>query len=490
MIDLGRNERNFVNHLMGNDSVLSLVVRNWEKDFKVDIATGNGFILTEPATSKIKDKHVKNYGGSMSKRYGTGFEDEDAFVEQFSCQCGATQGTIYEGDVCPHCGQEVKYVGINVKMTGWIVLEDHYFIHPIYYGLLKSVLGKKEFPEIISYDMEIDLNGHIMRKEHPTNPYYGIGLTIFRENFVEIMTNFLYSKKRSAKKKREIRALLIAYHEGLLFQRHIPIYSALLRDSKLTEEEYQFTKIDKKINMLFSQASVLNGWKVPKKRNMPQEYTLSNLQRYLIEYWEIIISIISGKDGTIKDGIMGGRLNFSARDVIVPDPTLKVNEVRVGYTLFLEAFKFELICLLVKMKDISYNEAVEEWSQATTHFDSKMYQLMNYFLKKKKQYILLNRNPSIDIGSIMTMRIVSIDRGYTAAMVIRMPVHALAKLNADFDGDRLNLVSLKIEEHIKEFKKNLAPNRAMQISRITGEFDKDFGLIKDQILGLHVFNTI
>ena len=231
-------------------------------------------------------------------------------------------------------------------------------------------------------------------------------------------------------------------------------------------------------------------WDNDSRKIISKEYTLSELQKYLMQYWNIICESISGKEGLVKDGVMGGRVNWSARDVIVPDPTLRCNRLKVGYVLFLELYKFELIQLLVRMKDITFNEAFEQWSFASTHFDESMWRLMNHYILKTKPMVILNRNPSINFGSLMLFYLDEVEAGYTESFVLRIPITVLRKFNADFDGDRLNIQSIKIRAHQKEIEDFLEPRRAMQISRLNGRFDRDMFLIKDQTIGLHLFNSI
>lgn len=507
----GKYENLRVSKLFGDNESLSLSIRDWETDYIVDMHVGNGFDITEPASRKVKGVPEKTLYGSHSKLFGTDFDDEDGYAELYRCNCGHLKGTRLEGEVCPECNTPVQYIGVNMKMTGWIsLLSGQYFIHPICYLLLEDLMSKNEFVEIIKFDMDITRNGNIVQKEHK-NPFYGIGITAFRKRFKEIMSYHMKVRKKDKKKLKVINKLIEFYDTGILFQRRVPIFSSMLRDSKITSEQFFFPTIDKKINMIYSQIALLNGWKsysgVDKKLNklyidffdvadrenknlLANEYTLYELQKYIKAYWDEIYKGIGGKEGLIKDGIMGGRVNFSARDVIVPDPTLKCNQIKVGYVLFLELFKFELIQLLVRHKGITFNEAFEQWSFASTHFDESIWLLMNHYISKTKPMVILNRNPSINFGSLMLFYLDHVERGYDESFVLRIPITVLRKFNADFDGDRLNLQSVKIKKHQREFEDYLEPRRSMQISRINGKFDRDMFLIKDQTIGLHLFNSI
>ena len=52
-----------------------------------------------------------------------------------------------------------------------------------------------------------------------------------------------------------------------------------------------------------------------------------------------------------------------------------------------------------------------------------------------------------------------------------------------FDGDILNIVSLKSKELEKAFDKYFNPRKNMYISRNDGLFNSDFNLFKDQLIG-------
>ena len=95
----------------------------------------------------------------------------------------------------------------------------------------------------------------------------------------------------------------------------------------------------------------------------------------------------------IKSEILGGMINFSSRDVIVPDPTLKSDEIRLNYFAMLELFKYEIIACLVNIGNITESEAHDQWFKARIEYSPKIYEVMNYILKTHKPKIIINRNP-------------------------------------------------------------------------------------------------
>ena len=60
---------------------------------------------------------------------------------------------------------------------------------------------------------------------------------------------------------------------------------------------------------------------------------------------------------------------------------------------FVELWKPDIVNLLVKLEGYTYSQAYERWYYAYREFDTKVYKIINYILKKEKggPTILLNR---------------------------------------------------------------------------------------------------
>lgn len=59
-----------------------------------------------------------------------------------------------------------------------------------------------------------------------------------------------------------------------------------------------------------------------------------------------------------------------------------------------------------------------------------------------------------------------------------------------FDGDVLNIISLKSKDISDEFNKIFNPRHSLFVSRNDGKFNGDMNLFKDQLIGLYEFNNI
>ena len=124
-------------------------------------------------------------------------------------------------------------------------------------------------------------------------------------------------------------------------------------------------------------------------------------------------------------------------------------------------------------------------------FDPKIYQIIKYMLKNTKNgnKTLLNRNPTIDFGSFLCMEVADVKADYDD-LSTSLPISILTALNADFDGDVLNIISLKTNELKKAFDTVFNPHKSLIIDRNTGRFNSKHSLIKDQLIGLYQFCNI
>jgi hypothetical protein len=384
------------------------VIRDWSHDFRVDMNSGNGFIVkSKPFKKKIKDKDanvmtrgIKEMDGIHSPRFGTDWLDDNAFADRYSCKCGHLIGRVFENRKCPECGTRVRYVDVNLKIFAYIVINNPEFaiIHPLMYKKLDAYLGKVNrvsvLPSIIEYKMEMGLDGYY---EAPSdvdlskNPYYGIGMYEFVKRFDEIMDFF--KKKRKNKQKQYERIML---ERDKIFVTKIPIYSAVLRDVFFTNEEYSYTKIDKCYNALYGNVTHINEETSVGNYNIAKlNKNLFRAQKNLNSAWDLIFTSIHENEGLIRRNILGGRMNFSSRCVIVPDSSLRSYEISIPYVCMAELYKPDIINLLVKLDGISYNKAVDRWFDAYREFDPKIYSIMQYIIKNSAEgsRCLLNRNP-------------------------------------------------------------------------------------------------
>ena len=468
---------------------------DWNKAYWADIHSGKGFEITDIAIKKNAKESEKNKYGTHSPLFGTDWGDENAFEDRYRCECGDIIGKTFEGEICPKCKSKVKFKDIDVSITGWIVLHgDYSVIHPIYYGMLASVIGKKDFPYIIKYNRNMVGSGQLEYIDSSI-PFFGIGLIEFKERFDEILDYYAKKKKKKLDYIEKLRA-----DKEKVFVNAIPVYSSILRPISFRGDHFFFTDVDKKYNSIVTLSKLLNEenyflekrkkWKIEKRERMTIPYIMSVIQTKIMDIYDLIFEQINGKEGYIRSELLGGMINFSARNVIIPDPYLRSNEIELGYACFLELYRYEIIASLVKIHNITENEAYEQWYKARIKYSEKIYNVMNYIIKKFKPWCIINRNPTINYGSILCCKVKRVKNQYEEDYTMSLPLQILVTTNADFDGDVLNIVSLKSKDIEKAYKEAFNPRDNLYVSRNDGLFNPDMNLFKDQIIGLWQFNNI
>ena len=365
---------------------------DWDQEFKNDLLTGKGFVVTERPFDKFSKK---NLNGIHSPRFGTSFEDDNAFAERYRCQCGNMIGKIYEGETCKDCGTKVEFVDTDLKIFAWYHIKHAYkIIQASMYKKLEALIGKTYLADMIEFKYEMDINGYFQQPEQKLrnkNPYYGIGLLKFRECIDEILEWALKRKKQ----KRDLY-LNIKENQSKIFASNIPVYSSVLRPVFLTDEDYSYTPVDKKYNSLMANVNILNRESEVNISTLKTiNLALFKAQKKINAIYQYIFKTINMKEGHIRENILGGRINFSARNVIIPDTTLRAHEIRLPYLTFLELYKPEIINTLMRLQNTTLTAAINKWNKAQMGFDETVYEIMNYLIKHTKHgcTCLVNRNP-------------------------------------------------------------------------------------------------
>ena len=301
----------------------------------------------------------------------------------------------------------------NVQNYGMVDLGDNFIINAIAYPRLKKLMPNNKFENMIRYEPSIDENGEYEEKEEK-DKYKNIGLEEFRKKFLNIMRTQVSNKN---KELPEYKRVIQMYFEGHLFHDYIHVFSPKLRPAMVNKKDksYSFSQINSFYNTAISHANALNDLdsKFSHEDNLLQR---NNLLFQLQQDANIIMNMIideniKGKKGTIRKSILGSRVNYSSRLVIAPNPTLRMNEVVMNYSTFLELYRNLLTNLIVKSERITYKEANDIIEDAKLEYSEKIFKYMRELINKTDGglHILLNRNPSISESSIQIMKIAGVN---------------------------------------------------------------------------------
>lgn len=434
--------------------------------------------------------------GLFSKRI---FGDVESTENEYACECKNLSGKFYEGAICPKCHTPVQFIEPHLNKIGWIDLSgnkydengliaergrEYHIIKYYAYQFLEKVIGRKNLKMIITVPNTITASGELnqeliqqVQEEKEEQKYWFIGLSKFYENYNEILT-YYYKLHKEA----ETEAYEFLQDPIDVWTDKIPVISALLRPAMRTEDGLKLDELNNIYIRIITQNNILNS----KTNNLQiiQNSALASLQAQYMILNEKVLDVLKGKDGLIRNNICGARVFYTARNIISPaDPETKMDELEVPYLTFLELYKFELINILCKVKDISIMEASEIHFKAALEFNEEIYLMMQKIIQDEEVGVILNRNPTIAYGSMLYLRITKVKKDMTD---FTMGVNnlLLSSLAGDYDGDVLNLISIKDKSTKKRFKEVFSPVR-MLIDPNNGKFNNTFGLKRDRLLGLN-----
>ena len=206
---------------------------------------------------------------------------------------------------------------------------------------------------------------------------------------------------------------------------------------------------------------------------------------------------LKGKDGRFRGSLSGKRVNFSARTVISPDPTLSLNEVGVPERVAEEM-----------TQTMNVNERnIEEARQyvrngAETHPganrvirpDGKVMKILDQAKEELAERIepgwqvqrhlsdgdivIFNRQPSLHRMSIMAHEVVVMPY-----KTFRLNTVVCPPYNADFDGDEMNMHALQNEEARAEARVLMRVQEQILSPRFGGNI---IGAIQDHVSGTYL----
>ena len=447
------------------DYTFSPVVLNMDEECARDFDTDNGFRITH--RQKV-NQNIKNIDGIFSSRFGQGLQDEAPFQTRYRCKCGKLMGKLNNKFVCPSCHTPVKFTGDNFEYFGWIILDNYCYIHPLLYSHIRNFIGPV-FEQIILYDGELDQNGTPVEKQYTNqeDSFKGIGITGFQNRFEEIM-DYYAAKHKSKAANYEF----IMKHKDKVFAHCLPVYSLLLRPIKIKDGHFCFEGTNSDYNIIAAESMKLNsGAKVLTMKNV--EGLLYHIQMKFMNVIDTINQILTGKKGTIR-GLYGGRYNFIARCVIIPDKTLGVDEISLPYLCIMNMMKEVIINVIKKTYHISYIDAYARWFEGLLKIDDVIAGIIDSLIKNNPSGrglpVIINRNPTLHYGSIMQMYCTKVNFDSYA---MGLPLQVLKPLNADFDGDVVNCMWIINRQFLEDAERVFNPRNAMFIDRNTGYMNAD-----------------
>lgn len=140
-----------------------------------------------------------------------------------------------------------------------------------------------------------------------------------------------------------------------------------------------------------------------------------------------LADMLKGKQGRFRQNLLGKRVDYSGRSVIVVGPSLKLDEVGIPKKMALELFKPFVIHKILE-KEMAFN--VRGASRLIEAETDDIWAILEEIVKNK--LVLINRAPTLHRLSIQAFHPILIE-----GEAIQVHPMVCKAFNADFDGDQM-----------------------------------------------------
>ncbi len=159
--------------------------------------------------------------------------------------------------------------------------------------------------------------------------------------------------------------------------------------------------------------------------------------------------MLKGKQGRFRQNLLGKRVDYSGRSVIVAGPELKIDECGLPKMMALELFKPFVIGHLIEQE---HAHNIRSATRMIETGETAVWDALDEVIKGK--YVLLNRAPSLHRLSIQAFQPVLIE-----GKAIQLHPLVCKGFNADFDGDQMAVHLPLSDEAQAEARDIMASNK-------------------------------
>jgi DNA-directed RNA polymerase subunit beta' len=460
-----------------------------------------------------------NYRSFKPERDGLFCERIFGPVKDWECHCGKFKRIRYRGHVCDKCGVEVTLSKVRRERMGHIELAvpvAHIWFFKTLPSQMGYLLGMKlrDLESVIYYaayvvtspgSLEVEVRQVLTEDEYweYTDLAREAGDTEFRAEIgaeavrtlmnqldvdaeaerlrVEVATET--SKQRKKKKLKRLKVIdAIRNSDSDPAQRNNPEHMVMDVIPVIPPDLRPLVPLDggrfatSDLNDLYRRVINRNNRLKKLLEMRAPEVILRNEKRMLQEAVDALFDngrrgkairgrgkrplkslsdMLKGKQGRFRQNLLGKRVDYSGRSVIVVGPELKLHQCGLPKVMAVELFKPFIIHELERRGDA---ETVKRAKKLVERYDPKVYEVLEDIIKDHP--VLLNRAPTLHRLGIQAFEPVLVE-----GKAIRIHPLVCAAFNADFDGDQMAVhVPLSFEAQLEARILMLSSNNVLKPS--------------------------
>ena len=441
---------------------------------------------------EVEKPETINYRTFRPERKGLFCEKIFGPVKDWECSCGKYRRVRYRGIVCERCGVEVthskvrrermghielaspvshiwyfkgipSYLGLILDMSSRLLEEVIYYDSYIVTDVSKGLKGKLDVCQLLSEQEFLDL-----KEKHSNDFKAGMGAAAIRTilqgmDLAEIVKGLRVELKDAKGQKRLKVTKRLRIFEALLKSGNRPEWMVLdcvpvmppdLRPM-VQLEGGRFATSD--LNDLYRRVVNRNNRLKRLIDIGAPDMIVRNEKRMLQEAVDVLISngkrgrsvtgsngrplkslgnIIEGKQGRFRQNLLGKRVDYSGRSVIVVGPKLKFHQCGLPKEMALELFKPFVIRRLVEK---GFVQNVKSAKRMIERRETQVWDVLEDVIKGHP--VLLNRAPTLHRLGIQAFEPILVE-----GKAIQIHPLVCTGYNADFDGDQMAVhVPLSLE---------------------------------------------
>ena len=449
-----------------------------------------------------------NYRTLKPERDGLFCERIFGPTKDWECYCGKYKRVRHKGIICERCGVEVTDSKVRRHRMGHIKLAapvSHiWFLKgiPSYLGLLLD-MTLKDLEQVIYFNNYVVIDGgespfkkfqllgeeeyeDYIAENEETDLKVGIGAEAIKELLAEININELAEeirtelagnvtsvqrKSKLIKRLRLLDALISSNTDPTwMVMDVLPVTPPDLRPM-VQLDGGRFATSD--LNDLYRRVINRNNRLLRLLEMGAPEIIVRNEKRMLQEAVDALIdngrrgrtvvgpnnralkslsNIIEGKQGRFRQNLLGKRVDYSGRSVIVVGPTLKLNQCGLPKEMAIELFKPFVVNKLIER---GFVQNIKSAKKMIERSDAKVWDILEEIIDGHP--VMLNRAPTLH-----RLGIQAFEPKLVEGRAIQLHPLVCTAFNADFDGDQMAVhVPLSIEAQTEARMLMLATNNIL-----------------------------
>ncbi|MBR2286119.1 MAG: DNA-directed RNA polymerase subunit beta' [Alphaproteobacteria bacterium] len=455
---------------------------------------------------EVKKPETINYHSLKPEAEGLFCQQIFGPVKDYECACGKYKRIKFRGVVCERCGVEVGPSSVRRERMGHIKLAmpvaHTWFLREGKIATLLNNLPQKKLEQVISYDAYIVIEPGLTNlkqydvisedeyqaavEEFGADAFQvGIGAEGVRSIIAGLdmgdertrLRAELAETKSEAKRKAIVKQLKLV--EAFLESKTDPAWMLPDIIPVIPPDMRPLVTLDaghvaaSDLNDLYRRVIIRNNrLKRFKEMNAP-EIIIRNEKRMLQEAVDSLFDnghkarpmvsqnrrplkslsdSLRGKSGRFRMNMLGKRVDYSGRSVIVSGPSLKLHQVGLPKAMALELFKPFVFARLLAG---DYANTLKTARKMVENGEDIVWEILEKVIYQHP--VLLNRAPTLHRLSLLAFEPVLIE-----GKAIRLHPLVCKGFNADFDGDQMSVhVPISLEAQLEARTLMLSSNNVL-----------------------------